>query len=163
MGIGLGSERVDPPDPTARGITSSPIPSDVASGVGVAVTITVWKITIGVAVNARIVIVVGNTTGVMIAGFGSVPQPASANSIGDAEATISTRRVLVIEPGVVVRPVFVIMRGIEISVAGMNRMVIAERDTFEVARRGTGVFGLTEGHVVWSFAFKDEIGRLLCR
>ena len=55
------------------------------------------------------------------------------------------------------------MRGIEISVAGMNRMVIAERDTFEVARRGTGVFGLTEGHVVWSFAFKDEIGRLLCR
>lgn len=68
-----------------------------------------------------------------------------------------------IVPGVVVRPVFVIMRGIEISVAGMNRMVIAERDTFEVARRGTGVFGLTEGHVVWSFAFKDEIGRLLCR
>lgn len=163
MGIGLGSERVDPPDPTARGITSSPIPSDVASGVGVAVTITVWKITIGVAVNARIVIVVGNTIGVTIAGFGSVPQPASANSISNAEATISTTRVLVIVPGVVVRPVFVIMRGIEISVAGMNRMVIAERDTFELARRGTGVFGLTEGHVVWSFAFKDEIGRLLCR
>ena len=114
------------------------------------VTITVWKITIGVAVNARIVIVVGDTIGVTIAGFGSVPQPAST-------------RVLVIVPGVVVRPVFVIMRGIEISVAGMNRMVIAERDTFELARRGTGVFGLTEGHVVWSFAFKDEIGRLLCR
>ena len=87
--------------------------------------ITVWKITIGVAVNARIVIVVGNTIGVTIAGFGSVSQPASANSIGDAEATISTRRVLVIVTGVVVRPVFVIMRGIEISVAGMNRMVIA--------------------------------------
>ena len=75
MGIGLGSELVDPPDPTARGITSSPIPSDVASGVGVAVTITVWKITIGVAVNARIVIVVGDTIGVTIGGFGSVPNP----------------------------------------------------------------------------------------
>lgn len=135
-----GPESADPPDPTARGVSLRPVSLDGSSGVGVAVTMTVWKITIGVAVNVGNVIIVGDTPGVAISGSGSVPQPARTNSASKAGATIWNRRALVAVPGVVVLPtvvprvirsafrraMFVVMGGIKCSVARMDRMVVSE-------------------------------------
>ena len=46
---------------------------------------------------------------------------------------------------------------------GMNRMIVAERDTFEFARRSTNRFGLAKCNVVWGLAFENEIGGLIAR
>ncbi len=61
------------------------------------------------------------------------------------------------------RGMLVIMHGIKSWTAGMDRMVVAERDAFEIARRATDVFGLTESHVVRRFTFEYKVGRLFCR
>ncbi len=61
------------------------------------------------------------------------------------------------------RAVLVIMSRIKSWIAGMDRMVIAERDAFEIARRAADVFGLTESDVVRCLAFEDEVCRLFRR
>ncbi|MCH8897640.1 MAG: hypothetical protein IIC33_05030, partial [Chloroflexi bacterium] len=53
--------------------------------------------------------------------------------------------------------------GIKSWTARMDRMVIAERDAFEIARRAADVFCLAESHVVRCFTFEDEVRRLFCR
>lgn len=73
----------------------------------------------------------------------------------------------VVWPGVIVRrlrrAMLVIMGGIKSWIARVDRVVVAERDAFEVAGRPPDVFGLTECHIVRCFTFEDEVRRLFCR
>lgn len=108
----------------------------------------------------------------MTGGASSEPQAVSANSVTTIGIANPARLPLVVVPRVVMpcvvvlcvrRVVIVTMSGIKSRVAGMDRMVAAERDTFEIARRTADVFSLAERHVVGCFAFEDEIRRLFCR
>ena len=53
----------------------------------------------------------------------------------------------------------VTVRVIDVSVR-VSRVIVAERDTFEITRRARNSIGLTERNVVRRLAFKDEICRL---
>lgn len=132
-----------------------------------AVTITVTYITTGVAVKVGTVTTVGDATGAVTGGTDSESHAVSASSVTTAGITIPPRRLLVVVPRVVVRrlrrAMLVIMGGIKSWTARMDRVVVAERNAFEVARRPPDVFGLTESHIVRYFAFEDEVRRLFCR
>lgn len=113
----------------------------------------------------------------MTGGTDSESQAVSASSVTTAGITIPPRRLLVAVPRVVVlrvvwpgvivrrlrRAMLVIMGGIKSWIARMDRVVVAERNAFEIARRPPDVFGLTESHIVRCFTFEDEVRRLFCR
>ena len=61
------------------------------------------------------------------------------------------------------RALLVTMSRIESWIAWMNRMIVAERDTFKFAGGAADIIGLAEGHVVRWFTFENEIGRLVRR
>ncbi len=61
------------------------------------------------------------------------------------------------------RTMLVTMSGIKSRTTGMDRVIVAKRDAFEIAGRTANVFGLAESHVVRRFTFEDEIRRLFCR
>ncbi len=44
----------------------------------------------------------------------------------------------------------------------MSRVVVTERDAFEITRRATDSIGLTKRDVVWRLAFEYEICGLFC-
>ena len=182
--VALEPESPDPPDPSdpnaedvAVLLASFTCPGACTAGVGVAVTITVTYITTGVAVKVGTVTTVGDATGAVTGGTDSESHAVSASSVTTAGITIPPRRLLVVVPRVVVRRVvwpgvvvrrlrramLVIMGGIKSWTARMDRVVVAERNAFEVARRPPDVFGLTESHIVRYFAFEDEVRRLFCR
>ena len=128
--------------------------------------------TIGVAVKAGVVIVVGATVGKVIGGTCSEPHAVSASSVTTAGIIMPARGLLVnvsrvIMPRVVVlcdrRALLMTMSRVESWIARMDRMIVTERDTFKIAGGATDIVGLAEGHVVRWFTFEDEVRRLIRR
>ena len=59
------------------------------------------------------------------------------------------------------RALLVTMSRVESWIARVNRVIVAERDTFKIAGGAADIICLAKGHIVRWFTFEDEIRRLV--